>query len=624
MSPRTLALAGGLIAAVASFTPSQAQLPAGTGPDVFRELRWRSIGPFRASRNRSATGHAARPYTFYAGVVNGGVWKTTDAGRTWFPIFDEQPTQSIGAVVVAPSNPDILYVGSGEGLQRPDLSVGDGVYKSVDGGRTWTHLGLRDAQQIANIAVDPRNPDRLFVAALGHPYGPNRERGIYRSTDGGRTFQPVLQKDENTGGNDVDIDPSNPQVVYANLWESRQGPWENAVWSGVGGIFKSVDGGATWRPLTNGLPEGVNQANIAIAPSEPRRLYATVATQRVGIYRSDDGGESWAQITTDTRPAGRIGGGDLPVPIVHPKNPDIVIMASTVSWKSVDGGRSWVPFKGAPGGEDYQGGWINPDNPDIIFMVADQGAVVSLNGGETWSSWYNQPTAQLYHVAADNAFPYRLCSGQQESGSACVASRGNYGAISDRDWLPVNVDEYGYVAVEGNYYEVPGRGRGKVQVLRYLHHLVLCQDRRSLIEYPLPPWGVRNQPFAAPGQKPPRYQPRNRKVSSQEEEKRLRAIDPVISAYVDFILGTPGLLRHQFLRRLFALSQRWSTTLFLRTIERAHRYQITSLETLQRIALLHLDQSALPDPLVDPELEKRPIYQEGSLTDTPDLSRYDE
>ena len=446
MSPRTLALAGGLIAAVASFTPSQAQLPAGTGPDVFRELRWRSIGPFRASRNRSATGHAARPYTFYAGVVNGGVWKTTDAGRTWFPIFDEQPTQSIGAVVVAPSNPDILYVGSGEGLQRPDLSVGDGVYKSVDGGRTWTHLGLRDAQQIANIAVDPRNPDRLFVAALGHPYGPNRERGIYRSTDGGRTFQPVLQKDENTGGNDVDIDPSNPQVVYANLWESRQGPWENAVWSGVGGIFKSVDGGATWRPLTAGLPEGVNQANIAIAPSEPRRLYATVATQRVGIYRSDDGGESWTQITTDTRPAGRIGGGDLPVPIVHPKNPDIVIMASTVSWKSVDGGRSWVPFKGAPGGEDYQGGWINPDNPDIIFMVADQGAVVSLNGGETWSSWYNQPTAQLYHVAADNAFPYRLCSGQQESGSACVASRGNYGAISDRNWLPVGVDEYGYVA----------------------------------------------------------------------------------------------------------------------------------------------------------------------------------
>jgi photosystem II stability/assembly factor-like uncharacterized protein len=382
-------------------------------------------------------------------VCNGGVWKTTDAGRTWTPIFDDQPTNSIGAVVVAPSDANVIYVGSGEGLQRPDLSVGDGMYKSVDGGRTWTHLGLRDAQQIANIAVDPNDPNRLFVAALGHPYGPNPERGIYRSTDGGRTFTPVLQKNENTGGNDVDIDPSNPQVVYANLWESRQGPWENAAWTAAGentGIFKSIDGGATWKQLSGGLPAGANQANLAIAPSNPRRLYATVASQGVGLYRSDDGGDSWTLITSDPRPTGRIGGGDLPVPIVDPKNPDVLIMASTVSWKSTDGGRSWAPFKGAPGGEDYQGGWINPNDPNIILLVADQGAVVTLNGGASFSAWYNQPTGQMYHIAADNAFPYRLCSGQQESGSACVASRGNYGAISDRDWLPVGVDEYGYVA----------------------------------------------------------------------------------------------------------------------------------------------------------------------------------
>jgi photosystem II stability/assembly factor-like uncharacterized protein len=419
-------------------------------------MKWRNVGPHRASRTRSAAGHRSHPYTFYMAAVNGGVWKTTDAGRTWKPIFDDQPTGSIGTVVIAPSDPNILYVGSGEGLHRPDLSTGDGIYKSTDAGKTWTHLGLRDAQQIPNIAVDPGNPDRLFVAALGHPYGPNEERGIYRSSDGGKSFQKVLSKDENTGGNDVDIDPSNPQTVYATMWEERQGPWENSVWAGTnGGIFKSTDGGTTWKPLTNGLP-AVVQANLAISPANPKRLYATVAGYdapgsggdrgTAGIYRSDDAGETWTRITTDARPAGRIGGGDLPMPIPHPKDPDTLIMASTVSWKSTDGGKTWAAFKGAPGGEDYQNGWINPDNPDIILLAADQGAVVTLNGGETWSSWYNQPTGQFYHVAADNAFPYRLCSGQQENGSVCVSSRGNYGAISDRDWLPVNVDEYGYVA----------------------------------------------------------------------------------------------------------------------------------------------------------------------------------
>lgn len=413
-------------------------------------LRWRSIGPFRGGRIRAMAGVPSQPHTFYYAQGNGGVWKTTDAGRTWWPIFDEH-TQSVGSIAIPLSNPDIIYVGSGEALPRPDLSVGDGVYKSTDAGKTWTHLGLRDAQQIPQIAVDPRDPNRLFVAALGHPYGPNKERGIYRSTDGGQTFTAVLQKDENTGGNDVDIDPSNPNIVYANLWEQRQGPWENSAWVGNnGGLFKSADGGTSWTQLTNGLPANTNQVNLAISPINSQRLFAAVASNgpppAVGLYRSDDGGDSWTRITTDNRPAGRIGGGDLPVPIMHPFDPDVIIMASTVSWKSTDGGRTWAPFKGAPGGEDYQNGWISPVDPNIIFMVADQGAVVSLNGGETWSSWYNQPNAMLYHVAADNAFPYRLCSGQQESGSACVASRGDYGAISDREWKPVGVDEYGYVA----------------------------------------------------------------------------------------------------------------------------------------------------------------------------------
>jgi photosystem II stability/assembly factor-like uncharacterized protein len=449
-----------LFALFLGFFASAEPLPAGQAGQIdralFQEMRWRNIGPHRASRTRAAAGHPRHPYTFYMAAVNGGVWKTTDAGRTWKPIFDDQPTGSIGTVVIAPSDPNVLYVGSGEGLHRPDLSTGDGVYKSTDAGKTWTRLGLNDAQQIPNIAVDPGNPDRLFVAALGHPYGPNEERGIYRSTNGGKSFEKVLSKDENTGGNDVDIDPSNPYIVYATMWEERQGPWENSVWAGTnGGIFKSTDGGSTWKPLTNGLPSVV-QANLAISPANPKRLFASVAGYdapgtsdargTAGIYRSDDAGETWTRITTDARPAGRIGGGDLPMPILHPKDPDTLLMASTVSWKSTDGGKTWTAFKGAPGGEDYQNGWINPDNPDIIMLAADQGAVISLNGGETWSSWYNQPTGQFYHVAADNAFPYRLCSGQQENGSVCVSSRGNYGAISDRDWLPVSVDEYGYVA----------------------------------------------------------------------------------------------------------------------------------------------------------------------------------
>jgi len=440
----------GMLAAV----PAQEKAPI--DPSLLAAMKWRSIGPHRASRTVAAAGHRAQPHTFYMAAVNGGVWKTTDAGRTWAPIFDDQPTGSIGSLAVAPSDPNTVYAGSGEGLHRPDLSTGDGFYRSTDAGRTWTHLGLRDAQQIPRIDVDPRSADRVFVAALGHPYGPNAERGIFRSTDGGRTFQRVLYKDENTGGNDVDIDPSDSDIVYATMWEERQGPWENAVWAGTGGgIFKSTDGGTTWKPLTKGLPPVV-QANLAICMSDPKRLYAAVASVTEpgpgsnrggsGIYRSDDAGETWVRITTDSRPAGRIGGGDLPMPLPDPKNPDRIVMASTVSWVSNDGGKTWVPFKGAPGGEDYQNGWINPDNPDIMLLTVDQGAVVTLNGGKTWSSWYNQPTAALYHVAADNAFPYRVCSGQQESGSACVSSRGNYGAISDRDWLPVGVDEYGFVA----------------------------------------------------------------------------------------------------------------------------------------------------------------------------------
>jgi len=427
-----------------------AEMHAQIAADFAGALHWRNVGPFRGGRTRAVCGVPAQPNVFYMAPVNGGVFKTDDFGRTWQPIFDDQPTGSVGALAVSVSNPDVVYVGSGEGLHRPDLSIGDGVYKSINAGKTWRHLGLRDGQQIAQIAIDPRNAERLFVAVAGHPYGPNEERGVFRSLDGGNSFEKVLYRDENTGAADVQIDPQNPEIVYAALWESREGPWENSAWSGTnGGIFKSVDGGKTWNPLNSGLPENIVQANIAIAPSAPNRLFAAVATTTGStLYRSDNGGEVWLIATDDHRPGAGIGGGDLPVVRIDPKNPDVIYSASVVCWKSIDGGKNWEGWRGAPGGDDYQNVWINPNEPKIILLGSDQGAIVSVNGGATWSSWYNQATAQLYHVSADNAFPYRLYSGQQESGSVGIASRGGEGAITFRDWHPVAAEEYGYVTAD--------------------------------------------------------------------------------------------------------------------------------------------------------------------------------
>ncbi len=427
------------------------QLPAQQiDTTLLTEMKWRNVGPFRGGRTHAVAGIPSQPSVFFMAAVNGGVWKTTDYGRTWNPVFDHEPTGSIGAVAVSPSDPNIVYAGSGEGLHRPDLSVGDGIYKSTDAGATWTHLGLRDGQQISAMAIDPHDPNRLFVAVAGHPYGPNPERGIYRSTDGGQSFQQVLFKNENVGGADVKIDSSNPQIVYATLWEAREGPWENGGWNGTdGGIFKSTDGGASWHQLTGGLSSDIVKANLSIAQSDPRQLFAVVARKNnsTEFYHSADAGETWSTVTTDPRPRVDIGGpgGDLPTPAIDPRNPDVIYVTSIVTWKSTDGGKTWIAFRGAPGGDDYQNIWINPNNSKIIILVSDQGAIVSVNGGESWGSWYNQPTAQLYHVNADNAFPYRLCSGQQESGSVCISSRGNDGEITFRDWHPVAAEEYGYV-----------------------------------------------------------------------------------------------------------------------------------------------------------------------------------
>jgi len=454
MSVRTRFLLVGLtfLAALLSHSLVSAQP---LDPSLYQDLHWRSIGPFRGGRTVSISGIPGHQNVFYMAPNNGGVWKSTDFGRTWNPIFDDQPTGSIGALAVAPSNPDIIYVGSGEGLRRPDLSVGDGIYKSTDAGRTWQHLGqrddaLRNAQQIASIIVDPHDPNRLFVAAQGHPYGPNPERGVFRSLDGGHTFTKVLYRDENSGGMDLTFDPRNSQVIFASLWSSRRPPWTTGGgYTGPGsGLYKSIDGGDNWHPLTKGLPgeaEGIGRIGQTISPSDPDRMYAWVnAKKGSGIYRSDDAGESWQQVNDETRIWER--GDDFGCVRVDPRDKNTIFVANTSTYRSTDAGKNFTAIKGAPGGDDYHTIWINPENPDIIAIAVDQGATISVNGGQTWSSWYNQPTAQFYHVITDNQFPYWVYGGQQESGSAGTASRSDFGEITYRDWTTLGVEEYGYVA----------------------------------------------------------------------------------------------------------------------------------------------------------------------------------
>ena len=416
---------------------------------LFQSLQYRMIGPFRASRTVGAVGIPSQPNVFFMGVNNGGVWKTDDYGRTWNPIFDQAPTGSVGDLAIALSDPDIMYIGSGEGLHRPDLGVGDGIFKSVDGGKTWKHVGLNDIQQVARIIVHPYDPNIVYVAGLGHPYGANEMRGVYRTKNGGATWDRVLYINHNTGSAQVEFDPQNPNILYADMWEHQEGPWENARFSGPNsGLYKSIDRGETWRRITNGMPtadQGLGRIGIGISPSDPNRIYATVdARENGGVYRSDDGGENWTLVHTNRRVWGR--GGDFAELKVHPHNPDVVFSGNIAAYKSIDGGYTWTSIKGAPGGDDYHRIWINPLHPDIMLFAADQGATITVNGGKTWSSWYNQPTAQLYHVTTDNQFPYWVYGGQQESGAIGIASRGNGGQISFREFMGVGADEYGYVA----------------------------------------------------------------------------------------------------------------------------------------------------------------------------------
>ena len=408
---------------------------------MYQHLRYRLIGPFRASRTVGAVGIPTQPSVFFVGVNNGGVWKTDDYGRTWNPIFDEAPTGSVGDIAVSPSHPNVIYVGTGEGLHRPDLGIGDGIFKSTNGGNSWQHIGLSNIQQVGRLVVHPSNPDIVLVAGLGHPYGPNEERGVFRTVDGGKTWEKVLYLDHNTGAIQVELDPSDPQTVYASLWEHRIAPWENGQFSGPNsGLYKSTDGGTTWQKLSELSTESnLGRVGVGIAPSDSQRLYASGgARESRSFYRSDDGGENWMVVSTDRRL-----GGDIRV---HPENRDIVFSGTTASYRSDDAGHTWTSIKGAPGGDDYQRIWINPEQPNIMLFSADQGATITVNGGRTWSSWYNQPTAQLYHVTTDNQFPYWIYGGQQESGAIGTTSRGNGGQISFRDWMGIGADEYSYVA----------------------------------------------------------------------------------------------------------------------------------------------------------------------------------
>jgi photosystem II stability/assembly factor-like uncharacterized protein len=426
-----------LVSAIGTAIPTAAQQ---VNPSLFQEMKWRLVGPFRAGRSLTAVGVAGNPSLFYFGAVGGGVWKSTNAGATWEPIFDSQPIASIGAMAVAPSDPNVVYVGTGEADMREDITYGNGMYKSTDAGKTWTHIGLPDSQQIGRVLVDPKNPDIVFVAALGHAFGANAERGVFRTTDGGKTWQRVLHKDDDTGAIDLAFDPQDSKIIYASLWQSRRPPWNVYPPSnGPGsGLYKSTDGGSTWQHLTNGLPsEGIGRIGIAVAATDHNRVYAIVDAKQGGLYRSDDAGQSWKLADSEQRIWGR--GWYFGIVEVDPKVADIVYVANTSVYKSTDGGHTFTGFKGAPGGDDYHSIWIAPEDPARMIISSDQGTIVTLNGGATWSSWYNQPTAQLYHVIADNRFPYWLYGAQQDSGAITVPSRSDYSSISERDWHPINV-----------------------------------------------------------------------------------------------------------------------------------------------------------------------------------------
>ncbi|HKT31046.1 MAG TPA: hypothetical protein VJS89_00980 [Gammaproteobacteria bacterium] len=424
---------------------------AGFAPGLYSNLHWRLIGPYRSGRVLAVTGVPGQPNHFYFGSVDGGVWQTNDAGRTWQPIFDNEPVGSIGAIAVAPSDPEVIYVGSGEADMRSDIGYGNGMYKSTDGGRTWAHIGLTDSMQIGKVLVDPKNANVVYVAVLGHAYAPNAERGVFKSTDGGQTWQKVLYKNDNTGAIDLAFG-ADDQTVYAALWQTRRPPWNVYPPSnGPGsGLYVSHDAGAHWTQITgHGFPsEGVGRIGLAVAASNPQTVYALVDAKDGGLYKSTDGGTNWTHISSDPRIWQR--GWYFSGVSVDPKNADIVYVCDTVIYKSTDGGKTFLPFKGDPTGDDYHSLWIDPDNSAHMIAGVDQGVIITLNGGQSWSSWFNQPIGQMYHVTTDTRFPYWVYGAQQDSGAASVPSRGwDSDGINMMNFREITAGgESGYIAVD--------------------------------------------------------------------------------------------------------------------------------------------------------------------------------
>ena len=425
-------------------------------PKLYSGLRWRSIGPFRAGRVNAVSGVVGQPETFYFGSVGGGVWKTTNAGRTWTPVFDSASSASIGAIGVAPSNPDVIYVGTGEADMRDSIQFGDGMYESVDAGKTWKHIGLESTRQIGRIIVDPKNPNIVFVAALGHAYAANPDRGVYSSHDGGTTWQKVLFKNDDVGAIDLNFDPANSQIVYAALWNVRRPPWFiYAPANGPGGgIFKSVDGGTTWKEIDEGIPlEGRGRIGVSVSPANHNRIYAAVDAKEGGIFISDDGGASWTRLSSDKRLWDR--GWYFEKVTADPKSADTVYVMNTSVYRSTDAGKTWTAIKGDPTGDDFHQLWIYPDDPKRMVLGSDQGTIVSVDGAVTWSSWYNQATAQIYHVAPDNRFPYWVTGAQQDSGAVGSPSRSRHSEISLRDWEGLCAGgESGYTAPDPLHPEI--------------------------------------------------------------------------------------------------------------------------------------------------------------------------
>jgi photosystem II stability/assembly factor-like uncharacterized protein len=431
----------------------------------FSDMKWRLVGPYRAGWGTVAEGIPDQPNTFYFGGAGGGVWKTTDAGRTWEGLMQNESAAAVGGLAIAPSNPKVIYVGTGQVALRYDILDGDGVFKTTDGGETWNNVGLKNTKYIGRILVDPKNENRVVVAALGHVFGNSKDRGIYLTTDGGKNWQQTLFINDTTGGVDLAYDMSHPNVIYAAMWQVRSYPWMDYYLSqraAGSGIYKSEDGGVHWTKLSGGGLPDVPMGRIGLAVGQitnSQTVYASIQAGRSksGFYRSEDGGKTWELVNTD----GELVSSYFARVTVDPKNPSTVYVMGRSIHKSTDGGNTFTIFKGSPGGDDYHFLWINPKNTDYMVLGSDQGTAVTVNNGGSWSSWYNQPTGQFYHLGADDRFPYHIYSAQQDNGTVEILSQGPYGVIELRDWHPVGADERDYdIPKPGNPDMVFGSGLG--------------------------------------------------------------------------------------------------------------------------------------------------------------------